>query len=335
MRGCFSEILLCEVPDTSWEVANLFFPIGGLVLRSTTIEHCSLLGKLGRLFPHGAVEAPSGLWDNDNGLQRPFTGAPLGSSGDVQGAVFRCWIRRSILGRFATWRTTQAERIGWYRAFLASRSTDGNFGLPRKSKIVFRAGCVATFVSGFSGVIAFPWWVGCISHVSQQCSTPVALQLPPSLHECRCGMPLYSRGHQPVLESAAARVCREAGARVSLDVSGQSQAGDCRRWLPFILCVQCRQSCGCLGSDGAIQTTSDVIGEARGTCWFCLCTDPVLASSVLPRKKKWLRKVKMGCRQQCRRSQAIVVWKLCGQQIVVFPWVPANWTAREKDPIIF
>ena len=52
-----------EVPDTSWEVANLrFFFLDrrvGLAERST-IKHCSLLGQLGRLSPHSAIEAPSG-----------------------------------------------------------------------------------------------------------------------------------------------------------------------------------------------------------------------------------------------------------------------------------
>ena len=34
LRECLSEILGCEVPDTSWEVANLPFSIGILGLRS-------------------------------------------------------------------------------------------------------------------------------------------------------------------------------------------------------------------------------------------------------------------------------------------------------------
>ena len=59
--------------------------------------------------------------------------------------------------------------------------------------------------------------------------------LPSTSRNCRCGMPLDSRGHHRAacavagvlgrrgfaLESAAARVCREAGARVSLDVRVQ------------------------------------------------------------------------------------------------------------------
>ena len=58
------------------------------------------------------------------------------------------------------------------------------------------------------------------------------LPLPPSSRNCRCGLPLDSRGHHCAacaqvgvlgrrgyaLESAAARVCREAGARVSTNV---------------------------------------------------------------------------------------------------------------------
>ena len=61
------------------------------------------------------------------------------------------------------------------------------------------------------------------------------LQLPSSVRNCRCGLPLDSRGHHRAacatagvlgrrgfaLESAAARVCREAGARVSLNVRVQ------------------------------------------------------------------------------------------------------------------
>ena len=58
------------------------------------------------------------------------------------------------------------------------------------------------------------------------------LPLPPSSRNCRCGLPLDLRGHHRAacaqvgvlgrrgfaLESAAARVCREAGARVSTNV---------------------------------------------------------------------------------------------------------------------
>ena len=59
------------------------------------------------------------------------------------------------------------------------------------------------------------------------------LPLPPSSRNCRCGLPLDSRGHHRAAcaqvgvlgrrgyagESAAARVCREAGARVSTNVT--------------------------------------------------------------------------------------------------------------------
>ena len=58
------------------------------------------------------------------------------------------------------------------------------------------------------------------------------LPLPPSSRFCRCGLPLDPSGHNRAacaqagvmgrrgfaLESAAARVCREAGARVSTNV---------------------------------------------------------------------------------------------------------------------
>ena len=61
------------------------------------------------------------------------------------------------------------------------------------------------------------------------------LPLPSTSRNCRCGLPLDSRGHHRAacavagvlgqrgftLESAAARVCREAGAKVSLDVRVQ------------------------------------------------------------------------------------------------------------------
>ena len=58
------------------------------------------------------------------------------------------------------------------------------------------------------------------------------LPLPWTLHSCRCGLPLDSRGHHRAacaragvlgrrgyaLESVAARICREAGGRVSTNV---------------------------------------------------------------------------------------------------------------------
>ena len=61
------------------------------------------------------------------------------------------------------------------------------------------------------------------------------LPLPPTARNCRCGLPLDSCGHHRAacaaagvlgrrgfaVESAAARICREAGARVSLDVRVQ------------------------------------------------------------------------------------------------------------------
>ena len=59
LRECFSEILGCEVPDTSWGQLAFLDRRFGFAERST-IEHCSFLGKLGKLFPHSAVEAPSG-----------------------------------------------------------------------------------------------------------------------------------------------------------------------------------------------------------------------------------------------------------------------------------
>ena len=57
LRECLSEILGCEVPDTSWEVANLPFSIGGLGLRSAP-RLSTAIGQLGRLSPHSAIEAP-------------------------------------------------------------------------------------------------------------------------------------------------------------------------------------------------------------------------------------------------------------------------------------
>ena len=61
------------------------------------------------------------------------------------------------------------------------------------------------------------------------------LPLPPTARNCRCGLPLDSCGHHRAscaaagvlgrwgfaVESAAARICREAGARVSVDVRVQ------------------------------------------------------------------------------------------------------------------
>ena len=73
------------------------------------------------------------------------------------------------------------------------------------------------------------------------------LPLPWTLHSCRCGLPLDSRGHhraacardgvlgrRGALESVAARICREAGGRVSTNVMVRDQdlvqfAGDARR----------------------------------------------------------------------------------------------------------
>ena len=64
------------------------------------------------------------------------------------------------------------------------------------------------------------------------CSVHVRLSLPPVSRSCRCGRPLESRGHHRAgcsragvlgrrgfaVESAGARICREAGARVSTNV---------------------------------------------------------------------------------------------------------------------
>ena len=67
------------------------------------------------------------------------------------------------------------------------------------------------------------------------CGRRLWLPIPPSDRDCRCGLPLDPRGHHRAacatagvlgrrgfaLESAAARVCREAGARVSSNVRVQ------------------------------------------------------------------------------------------------------------------
>ena len=92
------------------------------------------------------------------------------------------------------------------QSLFGFRSTEGNLGLPGmySERVVWPRFFLRSFLS----------W-GCTSHVFQQCNTTVALQFPPSLHKCRCGLPLDFRGHQPVLESVVARVCREVGAKVS------------------------------------------------------------------------------------------------------------------------
>ena len=75
------------------------------------------------------------------------------------------------------------------------------------------------------------------------------LPLHRTLHSCRCPLPLYSRGHHRAacdrvgvlrrrgyaLESVAARICREAGGRVSTNVMVRDLdlvqfAGDARRF---------------------------------------------------------------------------------------------------------
>ena len=106
LRDCLSEILGCEVPDTAWEVANLPFSIGGLGLAErTTIEHCGQLGKLGRLSPHSAVEAPqverivTAIWGPGSGTHLEYAvsvpSLRLGHSPDVRRP---CLGRQSLLG---------------------------------------------------------------------------------------------------------------------------------------------------------------------------------------------------------------------------------------------
>ena len=115
------------------------------------------------------------------------------------------------------------------------------------------------FVAAVQGVVALPRWsnaAGLLPRWSNLLFTcvPTAwhsrfdaqpfrilllrrlwLQLPSSVRDCRCGLPLDSRGHHRAacatagvlgrrgfaLESAATRVCREAGARVFLTVRVQ------------------------------------------------------------------------------------------------------------------
>ena len=59
MRGCLSEMLGCEAKHTLGSGQLAFLDRRLRLAERTTTERCSLLGKLGRLSPHGAVEAPS------------------------------------------------------------------------------------------------------------------------------------------------------------------------------------------------------------------------------------------------------------------------------------
>ena len=133
---------------------------------------------------------------------------------------------------------------------LASRSTDGNLH-PESRMLFLERGHVARLSLPSKGVVALPRWSngGAAFHKSpNSVALPfdaqpfrvlslrrLWLQLPSSVRDCRCGLPLDSRGHHRAacatagvlcrrffaLESAAARVCREAGARVSLNVRVQ------------------------------------------------------------------------------------------------------------------
>ena len=92
--------------------------------------------------------------------------------------------------------------------------------------VVFQHHHLATSLSVMSGV---PFTCFLVSRELRIDSSPLLilrrlwLPLPLSSRNCLCGLPLDSRGHHRAargyaLESAAARVCREAGARVSTNV---------------------------------------------------------------------------------------------------------------------
>ena len=142
------------------------------------------------------------------------------------------------------------------------------------------------------------------------------LPIPPSDRFCRCGLPLDPRGHHRAacataavlgrrgfaLESAAARVCREAGARVSLNVRVQDMdlarpdALDNRRLeivadgLPLFLGAQLAPRCA--NEDGAAlaaarrrkegPTRSSRVATG-GPAWLCW---PSRLGDGGPRKRK-------------------------------------------------
>ena len=143
-------------------------------------------------------------------------------------------------------------RMTWKMPSLVRRNMDGNMELLRNWRIAssavhceprFLLASRALFRSQGGSMAGLPF--SCVPTARHSRFDPqlfrvlllrrLWLPIPPSDRNCRCGLPLDLRGHHRAgcatagvlgrrgfaLESAAAHVCREAGARVSLNVRVQ------------------------------------------------------------------------------------------------------------------
>ena len=251
MRRCLCKLLGCDAPDTSWDVAGLPLSIGGFGLRSARrvspaaywASWVDCLHTIQSRHPPIGEQVTAALTDPVKGQHLQAAVASRDRLLDV-GFEAPPWAdlqsgaqpRQNDLedaepgAKKHGWQHGAAQKLEdcfvsgalWPRFPLASRALFRSQGGPMAG---LPFSCVPTARHSrfdpqlFRVLLLRRLW----------------LPIPPSDRNCRCGLPLDFRGHHRAacatagvlgrrgfaLESAAARVCREAGARVSLNVRVQ------------------------------------------------------------------------------------------------------------------
>ena len=251
MRRCMSQLLDVEILDESWAVVSLPLSIGGLGLRnasqmSTLVYWASwadCLCTVQQRYPAVGDQISSAL---SRGAPGRYLDAAASCRERLLDVSFELppWedLQRGALPRQHELDDAEpgVKRHGWQ--FGASQKVDDCFlsgalwpglSLPSRALLRSQGGPLAGLpftcfpTAAHSRFDAQPFRLLLLRRLW--------LPLPSSARNCRCGLPLDSSGHHRAacavagvlgrrgfaVESAAACVCREAGARVSLNVRVQ------------------------------------------------------------------------------------------------------------------